>query len=282
MNRHDLEHLIRSASEITDAYELVIIGSQSIHGKFPDAPSTLQRSDEADMFVEGDEHASDVIDATIGELSQFHETHGYYAQGVGIETAALPAQWRSRLIKIQNENTDLRVGYCIHPTDLAAAKLAAGRERDWPFVSEMLFHGLVLADELGEALRTVPEERLPPRRIDLLRDWIARQGPLHAVWRAEAEARMKNLATFQGVGGIREALLVELSDHTIPADLSKFNADAVHKSLLEQASADGDNATAAGLELKGCSPWGVRPLEQEILDSMAKVLARPARTSKPK
>ena len=98
---------------------------------------------------------SDVIDANIGELSEFHDTHGYYVQGVDIETAALPAQWRTRLVKIQDANTDLRVGYGLHPTDLAAAKLVAGRERDGPFVSEMLFHGLVLAEDLIAALKTV-------------------------------------------------------------------------------------------------------------------------------
>ncbi|MGJ7556703.1 hypothetical protein ACSFBI_22140 [Variovorax sp. RB3P1] len=76
--------------------------------------------------------------------------------------------------------------------------------------------------------------------------------------------------------------MVELGDHAIPEDLTKFNAGAVHQSLLKQAVANGDNASAAGLELKGCSPWVVRPLEQESLDKMAKVLARPARSSRPK
>ncbi len=139
--------------------------------------------------------ASDVIDANIGELSEFHDTHGYYVQGVDIEAAALPAQWRTRLVKIQDANTDLRVGYGLHPTDLAAAKLVAGRERDGPFVSEMLFHGLVLAEDLIAALKTVPQEMLPLRRIEPLCEWVAKQDPLHAVWRAEAEARMKKLST---------------------------------------------------------------------------------------
>jgi hypothetical protein len=36
---------------------------------------------------------ADQIDANIGEGSRFHQLHGYYAQGVGPETAVLPAQW---------------------------------------------------------------------------------------------------------------------------------------------------------------------------------------------
>ena len=39
MTREQLEHLIRAASTITDDDELVIIGSQSILGQFPEAPA---------------------------------------------------------------------------------------------------------------------------------------------------------------------------------------------------------------------------------------------------
>lgn len=35
MERHELEHLIRACCDITDQYELVIIGSQSILGAIP-------------------------------------------------------------------------------------------------------------------------------------------------------------------------------------------------------------------------------------------------------
>ena len=35
MNRHELEHLIRASGAITEEYEFVVIGSQSILGKFP-------------------------------------------------------------------------------------------------------------------------------------------------------------------------------------------------------------------------------------------------------
>jgi hypothetical protein len=62
---------------------------------------------------------------------------------VGPETATLPAGWEDRLIKIQNENTDLKIGYCLEPHDLAASKLVAGREKDGPFVETLLSHGLV-------------------------------------------------------------------------------------------------------------------------------------------
>jgi hypothetical protein len=34
---------------------------------------------------------ADKVDGAIGELSTFHETSGYYAQGVSVSTAILPS-----------------------------------------------------------------------------------------------------------------------------------------------------------------------------------------------
>jgi len=47
-------------------------------------------SAEADIYPYQAPDLADEIDANIGEGSRFHETHGYYAQGVGPETAILP------------------------------------------------------------------------------------------------------------------------------------------------------------------------------------------------
>ena len=60
---------------------------------------TILRSIEVDILIPDDEEKADVIDGTIGELSLFHHTYGYYAQGVDSTTAMLPAgageaRWR--------------------------------------------------------------------------------------------------------------------------------------------------------------------------------------------
>ena len=49
MTREQLEHLIRAAARISRQRELVIIGSQSILGRSPDAPASLLTSMEADI-----------------------------------------------------------------------------------------------------------------------------------------------------------------------------------------------------------------------------------------
>ena len=49
MRRIEREHLIRAAAAITDQYEIMIIGSQSILGAVPTAPDALLQSMEADF-----------------------------------------------------------------------------------------------------------------------------------------------------------------------------------------------------------------------------------------
>jgi hypothetical protein len=145
MKRHELEHLIRSSASLTNEYEVYIIGSQSILGACPWACGILADSNEADIFFEKDDSGrlADVVDGGIGEESPFHRTFGYYAQGVSKFTAILPEGWEGRLVRIQNKGTNDMVGFCISPSDLAASKLMAGRDKDYPFVREMIHQGMV-------------------------------------------------------------------------------------------------------------------------------------------
>jgi len=50
MTRQQLEHLIRAAAVIADDDELIVIGSQSILGQYPNAPSSLLVSVDADLY----------------------------------------------------------------------------------------------------------------------------------------------------------------------------------------------------------------------------------------
>lgn len=53
------------------------------------------------FFDDPDDVKSDLVDGAIGELSSFHQTYGYYAQGVSITTAILPRGWRDRLATVE-------------------------------------------------------------------------------------------------------------------------------------------------------------------------------------
>lgn len=150
MTRLELEHIIRAAASITNTTDIVVIGSQSILGRYPHAPSELLVSVEADIYPRDAPELSDLIDGSIGELSPFHETFGYYAQGVSERTAVLPDGWQARLVAICNDNTRGATGWCLEPHDLVIAKLIAGRDKDLRFARDAAARGLVDRESLQE------------------------------------------------------------------------------------------------------------------------------------
>jgi hypothetical protein len=81
----------------------------------------------------------------------------------------LPGGWEGRLVRVQSAATDQSVGWCLEPHDLAASKLAAGREKDLEFVRNLLRHGFVDATTLGERVSGLP---LPPERKRQLELWV--------------------------------------------------------------------------------------------------------------
>jgi len=143
MQRSELEHIIRASGDVAQDDEIVIIGSQSILGQFPDAPLRLLMSMEADVYPNHRPELADKIDAAIGEGSRFHELHGYYAQGVGPETAVLPKGWSDRLVAVKNENTAGITGLCLEVHDLAISKIVAGRHKDMEFIRELIRHKMI-------------------------------------------------------------------------------------------------------------------------------------------
>lgn len=156
MKRTDLEHIIRAAGSIVEDNEIIVVGSQSVLGQYPDAPESLIRSMEADIYPKNKHQLSDLIDGSIGELSPFHQTFSYYAHGVGKDTATLPDGWEQRLVPIQNDNTRGIIGWCLEIHDLLASKYVAGRERDLEFAAEAIRHGLILKDLLDEKIKLLP------------------------------------------------------------------------------------------------------------------------------
>jgi len=90
MTRDQLEHAIRAACDVSEDTELWIFGSQAILGEFPDAHENLRASIEVDVQPKNRPEAVDYVDGALGELSQFHETHGFYVHGISIESAKLP------------------------------------------------------------------------------------------------------------------------------------------------------------------------------------------------
>ncbi len=122
MTRDDLEHAIRAACNVSGDDEVYVFGSQAILGQFPEAPAQLRQSAEADIAPVNAVNMTDVIDASLGELSPFHQAFGFYVHGVGLEAAVLPNGWKRPAIAVRNGNTGGGTGWCVEAHDLAVSK----------------------------------------------------------------------------------------------------------------------------------------------------------------
>jgi hypothetical protein len=97
----DLYHVVAAAAQIVGEEEFVIVGSQSILGSYPDAPESLLRSQEADIYPRRAPDKAIDIEGVLGDGSQFQQTFGYYAHAVGPETAKAPIGWENRLVVVE-------------------------------------------------------------------------------------------------------------------------------------------------------------------------------------
>ena len=165
MTRDELEHIIRASGDITDQYEFMVIGSQSILGPVPNPEAIFTMSAEADIYPLQAPELAEKIEGAIGEGSQFHETYGYYAQGVGPETAILPAGWINRVHRVQNTATGDRVGYCLDVIDLFMSKAAAARDKDREFCVALLSHGYVTQTQALDLVSKMPMDVEQQRRL---------------------------------------------------------------------------------------------------------------------
>lgn len=163
VNRAQLSHVLHLASRVADDPEIIVIGSQSILGSFEEAdlPIGVMISNEADLAFSSDtdERKSDLIDGSIGELSPFHEEFGYYAQGVSVTTAILPAGWIDRVVAYIEEESAPSRAVCLDPHDLVVSKLVAGRQKDLDFGKSLIEAGLISATILAERAEMLEQPR---------------------------------------------------------------------------------------------------------------------------
>ncbi len=163
MKKQQVDHVLLAAGRITGEKRFIIIGSQALHGKYPDVADQILTSFEVDLI------ASKRLDRTEwlnvkGVDSQFHETHGYYADAVDTGTATLPKGWKGRLVNLPPGDTEGVRGLCLDPHDLAIAKYAAFREKDLVFTRELARRAITSKERLLELLeRTDVTEDLRER-----------------------------------------------------------------------------------------------------------------------
>lgn len=158
MNIEQLKHLLRASAEIVGEDQFIVIGSQSILGKYPHAPAEFLWSVEADIYAKDNTKASLEKLEAIAELSPFHETHGIYVDPVDKKTAVLAKGWMGRLVNIETHSSNGQkvTGLCLNPDDLFVSKVAAHRDKDIEFVKTMIEHDMVDYKRVIQLAATVP------------------------------------------------------------------------------------------------------------------------------
>ncbi len=169
MDRPAFEHVVAAAANALDEDEFVAIGSQAILGPHPEVPPTMQRSQELDLYPRHEPERFSEIDGTLGDGSRFQESFGYFAHGVGPETAKPPEGWEDRLIRVEVSprlGSERRpVVFCLEPHDLVLAKCSRGIERDWEFAAAALEAGFVEVAVLEERADGLPLPRVRREKI---------------------------------------------------------------------------------------------------------------------
>jgi hypothetical protein len=184
MRREQLEHAIRTACQIVEAPEVIVVGSQAILGTYreDELPAAATMSLEVDILPIADDEKevirlSDLIEGSAGEFSDFESTHGFSIDGVDLATSALPDGWRDRLVMVQNAITVAPsgepefIGWCLETHDLCVAKLCAFREKDRNFVGALRDADLIDADELIDRLSQLPADF--SEAAERAREWLA-------------------------------------------------------------------------------------------------------------
>jgi hypothetical protein len=178
VDRAQMDHIIRAAADITGEREFVIIGSQAILGNDDvDPPPSLLVSMEADIYPARAPEKADLIDGSLGDGSQFHQTFGYYAHGIGPETAKAPAGWENRLIEVPVEPRSgskvVATALFMELNDVVLSKCAAGRDRDWDYTREALRFGLVALEGLRPGIPMLPVSKDEQRHIETMIESLA-------------------------------------------------------------------------------------------------------------
>lgn len=139
----ELKRAVRSIARHFATDTVYLIGSQAILASWPDAPLAARLSQEIDAYPgNADEwrrrnnemEASEEINALFGFGSSFHVAFGFYIDGVDERTAALPAGWKARAVRMAIEDGDRTIA-AVAPAlgDLIAAKLIRldGKDKDF-------------------------------------------------------------------------------------------------------------------------------------------------------
>jgi len=157
MRREQLQELLREAGRVAGRHELVVIGSQAVHAVARTAPAEVVVSRECDLLLESGDAVAGMLDKELGIRSPFYAARGLYVDVVPPGIPVLPDGWRDRLVSLDASPVIAR---CLEVHDLAIAKLAAGRLKDYELVAALAQQGLLDPATVAQRIAGMGEARL--------------------------------------------------------------------------------------------------------------------------
>ncbi|MGH9841425.1 MAG: DUF6036 family nucleotidyltransferase [Blastocatellia bacterium] len=182
MKKESLFDLIRRVTELSGVTLPIIVGSQTLYSLTDQVPQVVRGSLEADFLLAGDDSdARLIVNKELGVTSNFYDTYGYFADGLGLATVSLAPGWRERLQPLKDDGGKT-VAMCLEIHDLAVSKLIAGREKDMPFLCYLLDSQLIAMSMFMERAATIKEtawEGALIERLERFHDHLRSQRSMH-------------------------------------------------------------------------------------------------------
>ncbi|GFE77463.1 DUF6036 family nucleotidyltransferase [Novosphingobium sp. TCA1] len=187
LTQADLDRAVRAVADLLQVDEVVIVGSQALLVQRDDIDRKLRQSIEFDIYPNDasswqkenpDHEPSEAIAGLLGEGSQFHETHGFFVDGVDEQTAKLPSNWRDKSIVREVHAGSGKVIRAVAPcpTDIVSSKLMRANQMDAEFASRCMRLGMTSYGDVLNAIRQTdvdPAIRTNAERV--LRDASSRK-----------------------------------------------------------------------------------------------------------
>ncbi len=153
MNIAMVWNLLQAAHAACGQRDYVVVGSLSILGmeQVADIPPGMTMSVDVDCYTLADPPRIFDLQASLGEGSAFHASHGFYLDPVSPKLPTLPDGWERRCIQIEHEG--LRAHF-LEPHDAAISKLARGEPRDTRWVRSGLRAGLLTVPVLALRMKS--------------------------------------------------------------------------------------------------------------------------------
>lgn len=161
MKKSDIDDALAALWVLVKETEPIVIGSQALHGKFPDVADTISVSREVDVILPNKAKLGNWIFEVVGEGTPFDFERGYFIDHV-VAVPGLPILangWEERAIVHEFFFDGKRQG-CVRylsPEDMAISKLGAGRPKDIEFVSALLTQAYVRLQDLQNLVSQVPD-----------------------------------------------------------------------------------------------------------------------------